>query len=493
MSTQISIPTLARGRVRAFIKSHGNFASWCTVAGLDSREVKNAQLIEFAEKAGILPQVLAMIAEVTGSMPVAPVEAVEAVEAVPAQSPAAPAGVFDMGSLLSGVEVFLSPLVRAEIEKALGPVIEAANKPAVETIRTIEVSASPVAPQGQLPFAVKTGKTVEFNKLFGTRTSHGFGKAPISLWNSHGAAPQIDQFYVVDANNMGLFATAAEHGTNVWLVGPGGSGKTSLPQQFAAYTGRPFFKFGFTKQTEVGTLIGGDGFKAGETRWNDGALVAALKRPGSVILFDEITLAPAGVQALLQGIADDHRSYTIHQTGEVVRVAPGVMLCVADNTNGTGDESGRYAGTNQSNGALVNRFKRMIRVEYLSKAQEVQALMNWTGIVQPAAEHVVDFFTRARRLPEMDGAILSLRQMTGFVGTVKDGFPSKVAFEVAVLNALPNTERAALEALSTLEWNAEFEQRLTGSAAVVEPMGVPDNSAGSKAFDDEVSADLNRY
>jgi len=152
-----------------------------------------------------------------------------------------------------------------------------------------------------------------------------------------------------------------------------------------------------------------------------------------------------------------------------------------------------YAGTNQSNGALVNRFKRMIRVDYLTKAQEVQALMGWTGIVEAAATHVVEFFQRARKLPEMDGAILSLRQMTGFVNTVKDGFSSKVAFEVAVLNAMPNTERAALEALATLEWNREFERHLTGSSSTsVEPMGVPDNSAGSRAFDDEVSAALNR-
>ena len=513
MTTQISIPTVARGKVRAFLKSKSAFAGWCERKGLDSREVKNAQLIEFAEEYGWLNDVIAMIG--------ATQTAVGADVALPVAKPApvihhdveagqdfaeamriekAKEG-FSVASIIAGVDQLLSPLVRSEIERALEPVVRAANQPPIEIVKEVEVErvvervveAAREAPKGQLAYAVKTGKTVEFSKLFGVRTQQGFGKAPISLWNSHGAAPAIDPFYVVDATNMGLFATAAEHGTNVWMVGPGGSGKTSLPEQFAAYTGRPFFKFGFTKQTEVGTLIGGDGFKAGETQWNDGALVAALRRPGSVILFDEVTLAPAGVQALLQGIADDHRSYTIHQTGEVIKVAPGVMLCVADNTNGSGDETGRYAGTNQSNGALVNRFKRMIRVDYLTKAQEVQALMGWTGIVEAAATHVVEFFQRARKLPEMDGAILSLRQMTGFVNTVKDGFSSKVAFEVAVLNAMPNTERAALEALATLEWNREFERHLTGSSSTsVEPMGVPDNSAGSRAFDDEVSAALNR-
>jgi MoxR-like ATPase len=190
------------------------------------------------------------------------------------------------------------------------------------------------------------------------------------------------------------------------------------------------------------------------------------------------------VQAVFRALTDDSRRETIHATGEVVRVADGVFFIVADNTNGAGDETGQYAGTHQSNAALVNRFRRMVRVDYMSKGQEAKALVNWTGVPLSAAEHVVEFFARARKLPEMEGIVMSLRQMTGFIRTVKDGFGSKAAFEVAVLNKLPATERAAVEALATLDWHDNFELALSGQALTNQAS----DSHASSAFDDGLLA-----
>jgi len=407
----------------------------------------------------------------------------------PAKS--APAGTFTFDAVVADVDAFLSPIVRKSLENALLPVLDAANKPAVvQTVEKIVVKDAPIlAPAGQVPYAVKTGATIPFAKLFSVRTSMPYGQKPISLWEAHGLSPRVDPFFVVDANVMATLATAAEHETNVWMVGPSGSGKTTTPEQFAAYTGRPFVKIAFTKQTEVNELVGNPGAKDGSTYWEDGALIAAIRRPGTVILIDEPTVASAGVQMIVQNMTDDHRSYTIHSTGEVVKVAPGVMFVIADNTNGAGDETGQYAGTNQSNTSLVNRFKRMVRVDYLSKAQETNALVNHTRIPHVAAEHVADFMQRARKLPEMEGVALSLRQMVGFVDMVKDGFNAKYAFEVAVLTRLPGTERAAIETMATLQWSEQFEQLLAGAPTLT---NAPSTTAAASAFDDEVSASLSR-
>lgn len=536
-----AIPTSARGRVRAFIKAQPGFEAFCHKLGVESRAALNSQLLEFALQNGLMPQVQAIINSSTGTStmgtPVkSPVtaseefaakvasrtpvihhdveagddfagamrierekeEAAKAAAIQPTNAEEAtrmPVAPYDAELILKSVDQFLSPLVRKELAAALLPVVAAANKPAevVEKTVTVEVPSMPQTPAGAAPFALRTGGKVEVSKLFGVKTSNAYGKMPITLWNSHGAAPALDPYYVVNLANMALLATAAEHETNVWLVGPGGSGKTTLPEQFCAFTGRPFVKITFTRQTEVGEVVGNTGFREGKTFWEDGALIAAMRRPGTVILFDELTIAPAGVQAIVQAVTDDHRSYTIHATGEVVKAAPGVVFVVADNTNGTGDETGQYAGTNQSNAALVNRFKRMIRVDYMTRGQEVAALVNHTRVSEAAAGHVVDFFSRARKLPDMEGAVLSLRQMTGFVNTVKDGFSSKMAFEVAILNKLASTERAVIEALATLEWNQQFETLLNGSPTAVEPaMAGPSDSRAAQAFDDEVTASLNR-
>jgi cobaltochelatase CobS len=484
MTTQtISIPTIARGKVRAFVKSLSGFEAFANSLGVPSREVKNADLLVFADRKGRMADVLAIIASATQSSTVITDAEIERIVTVPTEVSG-----YSLDAVLGTVDQFLSPVVKRELETALRPIIDAANKPAVVQEKVVEkivtVGAPVVAPVGQVPYAVKTGATIEFNKLFGTKSTQPFGKRPISLWEAHGLAPAIDPYFVVTADSMAALATAAEHGTNVWLVGPTGSGKSTMPMQFAAYTGRPYVKIAFTKQTEVDALVGNTGVKDGATYWEDGALIAAIRRPGTVIVLEEPTTAPAGVQMIVQNMTDDHRSYTIHSTGEVVKVAPGVVFVIGDNTNGTGDETGQYAGTNQANASLVNRFKRMVQVDYLSKSQEIAAIINHTGIPAPAAEHIVDFMQRARKLPEMEGIGLSIRLMVGFVDMVKDGFGAKYAFECAVLTRLPGTERAAIETMATLQWSQDFENLLAG----VNLTNAPSSSEAATAFDDEVSA-----
>jgi MoxR-like ATPase len=510
MTTITSIPTAARGKVRAHIKQHPAFGAFLADLGVPSRDVKNSDLLIFAEHHGILHEVQGIIDMVANQPPEpaldreyfqamahegdrqreAEADAKADASAKKAKETMQAVVDFGMDRLLSGVDQFLSPLVRKELEKALAPVIEAANRPAVtvEVEKVVErevlVTATGAVVAPKFPMPVRTGGKVAFNKLFGVNTTHAFGKTEISLWNSHGQAPAFDPFYVTDAMTMGAIATAAECGDYVWQVGPSGSGKTTNPRQFAAVTGRRFVDITCTKHTEVADLVGGDAAKGGETFWQDGALIEAVKVPGTVILIDEPTLASPGVQAIFQAITDDSRIYTIHATGEVVKIADGVFFIVADNTNGAGDETGQYAGTHQSNAALVNRFRRMIRVDYMTRPQEAKALVNWTSIPQPAAEHVVDFFARARKLPEMEGIVMSLRQMTGFVRAVKDGFPSKHAFEMTVLNKLPATERAAVEALAILDWHNDFEALLAGTKVFT--TNAASDSDASHSFDDGI-------
>jgi MoxR-like ATPase len=253
-----------------------------------------------------------------------------------------------------------------------------------------------------------------------------------------------------------------------------------MPQQAAAMLGRPFVKIGMTRQTEIESLVGGPGLHNGATVWEDGALVKAMRAPGTIILVDELTLAPAGVQAILQLVADDHRSLTL-PTGEVVKAADGVVFIVADNTTGAGDEGGLYAGTNISNAALVTRFKRMIIVDYLSAKQEAEALANHTACPITAAQHLADFVAQARRLPALQGVVISLRQMVGFVQCVQDGFDAKDAFVTTISSRMPATEKAAIEALADLAWNNAFEALVHNKPAPA----TPSNSPAAKAFGDE--------
>jgi MoxR-like ATPase len=487
VSTQI--PTIARGQVRSLVKGHADWHLYLLEKGLISAAARNADLLDFALRYPDLTAKIEAIlrlspAGVQSDGPDTMVDDSDDNEAA-SEAPAAPATAgFQVDGILASVDQLLSPLVRGEIAKALDPVITAANRGPVEVERIIEVERIVEVAPGEgprVPAAPKArrDKKVTFRTLWPSRAKDTWRDAPITLWTG-ATAPAADPFYVVDHVQMALAATAVERGTNFWLAGPAGTGKSTLPEQLAAAVGRPFVKIGMTRQTEVESLVGGMGLRNGATVWEDGVLVRAMRQPGTIILIDELTFAPAGVQAIIQLVADDHRSLTL-PTGEVVKAADGVVFVVADNTTGSGDEGGLYAGTNISNAALVTRFKRMITVDYLSAQKEAEALANHTKCPMPAARHLTDFVAQARRLPALAGVVISLRQMVGFVQCVQDGFSSKDAFETTISSRMPATEKAAVEALADLAWNQSFEALVHNTPLPAKPS----NSAAARAFGDE--------
>jgi cobaltochelatase CobS len=541
LTSTTAVPTFCRGALRAFIRGQKGFAQWCADRNIPSHNVKNGDLIEYALAHGLDQEVLAIINQTSlaGAMTAAHDNFVsvddndfdremgaiidaavqeETLSGVPALPVIRNWNAIDvdrkaqeainvsnrkaslshaLATVLAPVEPFLSPLVRQELEKALQPLIDAANKPAIEIERIVEIekiverevaALAPLA-QGALPYATK-GSQIEIGKLFGFKGQ--YAKSPVSLWEAHGAAPPVDPHYVVDSAHMHALGTAIERGSNVWLAGPSGTGKSTMPEQFAAYTGRPCTVIGFTRQTEVADMVGGPALMSdGSSQWVDGVLIQAVKRPGMVIILDEISIAPAGVLMVLQRLASDARAYTL-PTGEVVHCAPGVVFCAADNTRGTGDETGAYHGTNAVNAALIDRFKRMLVVDYMSKSDEAKAIVNHCpSCPKPAADALADFVARARKLPEMENIVLSLRQMVGFVQAIQDGMSVKVASQVTILNRVPATERAALETLFTLAWASDFTNLMSGTAIDVNASPAPVSAAG-QAFDDEISASLSR-
>jgi MoxR-like ATPase len=253
-----------------------------------------------------------------------------------------------------------------------------------------------------------------------------------------------------------------------------------MPYYACAITGRPIVRIGFTRQTDVESLIGGMALRNGSTVWEDGVLISAMRQPGMVILLDELTFAPAGVQAIFQQVADGDRSYFIPATGELVKCADGVVFVVADNTNGSGDDGGLYAGTNVCNVALVNRYARMLHIDYLSAQKEAEALANHTACPLPAAKHLADFVAQARRQPALQGVVISLRQMVAFVQMVQDGFSSKDAFVATLSSRMPATERATIDAMCDLAWNTAFEALVNGKAVPAQAS----NSPAANAFAD---------
>ena len=95
----------------------------------------------------------------------------------------------------------------------------------------------------------------------------------------------------------GLFAP-------MYVTGLSGNGKTTMVMQACANLNRECFRVNITSATDEDDLLGGFRLINGETVWQDGPVVNAMRR-GAVLLLDEIDLG-THLMMCLQSVLHDH-------------------------------------------------------------------------------------------------------------------------------------------------------------------------------------------
>jgi hypothetical protein len=78
----------------------------------------------------------------------------------------------------------------------------------------------------------------------------------VDIWN-HPAAPSIDPHWVWSEKILRAILTVQGTHDNLFFGGQKGTGKSQTAEQFAAYTGRAFTRFQFTKHTSAFDFMGG--------------------------------------------------------------------------------------------------------------------------------------------------------------------------------------------------------------------------------------------
>jgi MoxR-like ATPase len=507
------IPSEHRDAIRALIRSQAGYEAFRLANGaFKSRDITHTQTMLAIEALGIEGEVRSICAGITNivrdAQIAAMIEGEAANDAAETASEAIDPVTLDpelcgqiamlatpetetseaetmANSVLDPLRPFLSPVILAQVSTALTPIVDRALKP-VEIERTITVTldaeGKAVAPaMPEMRPAKRVAKST-LGKLFSIPSSNRNAGYAVAMWDALDVLPP-DPYFVAVPSTMAHFVTRAERGRAVWLSGPSGTGKSTMPQEYAARTGRPFVSISFQRAIDPLDLIGSpalDG-KGGE-KWRDGLLTRSIRRPGTVILLDEITSAPPGLLMTLQTLLSS-RTLTL-PTGERVTAADGVVFVAADNTAGYGDETGLYAVTMQMNTALVDRFALVIPVAYMSVAQETQALVNHTGAAKPACERVVKFVHSARKLPGFENWPLSLRRMVAFIEGLQDNFPPDEVFEMAFLTRLPTAEREALRMHFAATFvNSAIEAEMAGKAPAAPPSSDPAQVSARNAFD----------
>lgn len=247
---------------------------------------------------------------------------------------------------------------------------------------------------------VKKPLDVVFN-LTGKGSKNREGKAiPITVYENPtdvDMIPAINNTYVYEIDDLKHVLMALEFNINPYVWGHKGSGKTEMFEQIAARTGRPIMRVQHTANTEEAHIVGQWTVKDGATIFELGPLPMAMKM-GWLYMADEYDFALPSVlsvyQAVLEGKALVIKEADKHN--RIIQPHPNFRFCATGNTNGSGDETGLYQGTNLQNSANFDRFGMCIHKQYMKKADESQILQLRLGLVKEDADKMVEFANLVR-------------------------------------------------------------------------------------------------
>jgi midasin len=174
-------------------------------------------------------------------------------------------------------------------------------------------------------------------------------------WMLQGAeTPQAQPHYIitpfVERNMLNLVRATSTRRFPVLVQGPTSSGKTSMIEHLAKFSGNKFVRINNHEHTDLqeylGTYVSGSD---GQLSFHEGLLVQAL-RQGHWIVLDELNLAPTDVLEALNRLLDDNRELLIPETQEIVRPHENFMLFATQNPPGL------YGGRKTLSRAFRNRF-----------------------------------------------------------------------------------------------------------------------------------------
>lgn len=156
-----------------------------------------------------------------------------------------------------------------------------------------------------------------------------------------------------------------------YITGMSGNGKTTMVEQICAKLGRECFRCNIVAETDEDDLLGGFRLQDGNTVWQDGPAVEAMKR-GGILLLDEIDLGTSKLMCL-QPILEGKGVY-LKKINKWVIPASGFTIFATANTKGKGSDDGRYIGTNIMNEAMLDRFDYTYEQDYAPRATERKIL-----------------------------------------------------------------------------------------------------------------------
>ena len=237
----------------------------------------------------------------------------------------------------------------------------------------------------------------------------------------------------IDWNNaLGLLTKAFETKLFVLIIGPKGTGKTTLVRKFASHMKKELLSVNFSLRTRESHLIGTKTLEKGEVSFVEGILVKSM-RDGKMLYLDEVNAAEADVLLRLDEALDDRRQLVLKEAeGQIVNAAADWFVIATINPLS-------HVGTKELPPQLLSRFPFRLKLDYPPEDIELQIINQHTPLENSKVDDVKRSIKLAKSLRE--AAALeelyyspSLRETIAFAKLINKGLASKQAAEIVYAN-----------------------------------------------------------
>lgn len=172
--------------------------------------------------------------------------------------------------------------------------------------------------------------------------------------------------------SLNVLENARVAGLFVLIIGPKGTGKTSLVRQFAQNAGAALDSLNFSLRTRESHLVGTNTMNDGTVGFSEGLLIKSMKR-GSMLYLDEVNAAEADVLLRLDEALDDRRQIVLKESsGDTIQAANSWFVIAAINPLS-------HSGTKELPPQLLSRFPVRIRLDYPPEDTECDIIRRHTS------------------------------------------------------------------------------------------------------------------
>jgi len=188
-----------------------------------------------------------------------------------------------------------------------------------------------------------------------------------SVENEQPEEQSHESIYLDWNNAFEIIDTAFEKGLFVIIIGPKGTGKTTLVREYAIRKSKNLQSINFSLRTRESHLVGTKSLTDGNIGFDEGILVKSMKE-GNILYLDEINAAEADVLLRLDEALDDRRQLVLKESsGEVIKAKDSWFVISTINPL-------THVGTKELPPQILSRFPVRVRLDYPPEDIEYQII-----------------------------------------------------------------------------------------------------------------------